>query len=133
MRSSMQCKRTAYARNYNEFPVAKMTEILKISATITERGQTIVPAAIRKMLALGKRDWVVFHGLANGTVMISKKELHAEEGDPVIGKFLEFLARDMGHEPGRIRPAPKSPVARGKTLIKGVKVDLNALPPEDDT
>jgi len=30
------------------------------------------------MLALGKRDWVVFHGLADGAVMISKKELHAE-------------------------------------------------------
>jgi len=112
--------------------MAKMAEILEIPATITERGQTTVPAAIRKMLALRKRDQVVFHGLADGTVMISKKELHAEEGDPVIGKFLEFLARDMRHEPERIRPVPKSLVVRGKSLIKGVKVDLDALPPEDD-
>lgn len=112
--------------------MAKMAEILEIPATITERGQTTVPAAIRKMLALGKRDQVVFHGMADGTVMISRKELRAEEGDPVIGKFLEFLARNMRHEPGQIRPVPKSLVARGKALIKGVKVDLDALPPEDD-
>ena len=36
--------------------MAKTAEILEIPATITDRGQTTVPAAIRKMLALGKRD-----------------------------------------------------------------------------
>jgi len=50
----------------------------------------------------------------------------------VIGTFLAFLARDMGSEPARIRPVPKSLVARGKGLVKGVKVDLDA-PAEDDT
>jgi hypothetical protein len=43
--------------------MAKAAEILEIPATITERGQTTVPA-IRKMLALGKRDQMVFRGLA---------------------------------------------------------------------
>jgi antitoxin PrlF len=42
--------------------MAKTTEILEISATVTARGQTSVPAAIRKMLALGKGDQVVFRG-----------------------------------------------------------------------
>src|SRR4051812_33068923 len=112
--------------------MAKTAEILEIPATITDRGQTTVPAAIRKMLALGKRDQVVFHGLADGTVMISKKEMHAEEGDPVIGKFLALLARDMTDEPGRIRRVPKSLLARGKALVKGVKVDLDAALPDDE-
>lgn len=111
--------------------MAKTAEILEIPATITDRGQTTVPAAIRKMLALGKRDQVVFRGLADGTVIISKKEARAE-GDPVIGKFLAFLARDMTDEPGRIRPVPKSLLARGKALVKGVKVDLDAPLPDDD-
>ena len=83
--------------------MAKTAEILEIPATITERGQTTVPAAIRKMLALGKRDQVVFRGLADGTVVIAKKEPQVEDGDPVICKFLEFLARDMAKEPARIR------------------------------
>jgi antitoxin PrlF len=112
--------------------MAKTAEILEIPATITERGQTTVPAAIRKMLALGKRDQVVFRGLADGTVVIAKKVPRAEDGDPVIGKFLEFLARDMAKEPGRIRLVPSSLVSRGRDLVKGVKVDLDAPLPDDE-
>jgi antitoxin PrlF len=56
-----------------EPPMAKTAEIPKISATITERGHTTVPAAIRKMLALGKADQVVFRGRADGIVVIAKK------------------------------------------------------------
>jgi len=112
--------------------MAKTAEILEIPATITDRGQTTVPAAIRKMLALGKRDQVVFRGLADGTVVIAKKQSRADDGDPVIGTFLAFLARDMANEPSRIRPVPQSLVARGKSLVKGVKVDLDAALPEDE-
>jgi antitoxin PrlF len=112
--------------------MAKTAEILEIPATITERGQTTVPAAIRKMLALGKRDQVVFRGLADGTVVIAKKQSTTSDGDPVIGTFLAFLARDMANEPVRIRPVSKSLVARGKGLVKGVKVDLDAALAEDD-
>jgi antitoxin PrlF len=112
--------------------MAKTAEILEIPATITERGQTTVPAAIRKMLALGKRDQVVFRGLADGTVVIAKKQARADEGDPVIGRFLAFLARDMAEQPARIRSVPKTLLARGKTLVKGVEVDLDAALPEDE-
>jgi antitoxin PrlF len=112
--------------------MAKVAEILEITATVTERGQTTVPAAIRRMLALGKRDQVVFRGLADGTVIISKKEARAEADDPVIGKFLEFLAQDMAHDPARIRPVPKSLAARGKRLVKGVKVHLDEPLPDDE-
>jgi antitoxin PrlF len=112
--------------------MAKTAEILEIPATITARGQTTVPAAIRKMLALGKRDQVVFRGLADGTVVIAKKETRPDEDDPVIVKFLEFLARDMSHEAARIRPVPRSLVSRAKTLVKGVDVDVNAPLPDDE-
>ena len=67
----------------------KAAKLLEISATITERGQTTVPTAIRKMLALGKRDRVVFRGLADGTVVLAKKTAD-ERADPVIGNFLRF-------------------------------------------
>jgi len=52
--------------------MGKPAEILEIPATITERGQTTVPAAVRKMLGLGKRGRVVFRGLSDGTVVIAK-------------------------------------------------------------
>jgi len=110
--------------------MAKTAEILEIPATITARGQTTVPAAIRKMLALGKGDQVVFRGLADGTVVIAKKA--SDEDDPVIGKFLEFLARDMAHEPARIRPVPRSLVSRAKALVRGIEVDVDTPLPDDE-
>lgn len=110
----------------------KTAEILEIPATITARGQTTVPAAIRKMLALGKRDRVVFRGLADGTVVIAKKDAETEDADPVIGKFLAFLAGDMAAEPRRIRPVPRGLVARGAALVKGVEVDLDVALPDDE-
>jgi antitoxin PrlF len=42
--------------------MSKAAEILETSATITERGQTTMPAAVRKILGLSKRGRVVFPG-----------------------------------------------------------------------
>ncbi len=105
----------------------KAAEILEIPATITARGQTTVPAAIRKMLGLGKSGRVVFRALADGTVVIAKKD--DVDQDPVIGKFLSFLAQDMAKEPRRIRPVRRD---RGKALVAGVDVDLDSALPDDD-
>lgn len=110
----------------------KTAKILEIPATITERGQTTVPAAIRKMLNLGKRGRVVFRGLADGTVVIAKKEEAKSDGDPIIGRFLSFLAKDMAKQPRLIQPVSRDIVDRGKALVKGVKVDLEAALPDDD-
>lgn len=114
--------------------MAKVAEILEIPATVTERGQTTVPAAIRKMLNLGKRGHVVFRGMADGTVVIAKKEEADVVGDddPVIGKFLAFLAQDMADHPQRIRAVPRDLIGRAKALVEGVEVDLDAALPDDD-
>ena len=74
---------------------------------------------------------MVFRGFADGTVVIATAT-RAEGADPVIGKFLDFLARDMAKEPGRIRLVPSSLVSRGRDLVKGVKVDLDAPLPDDE-
>jgi antitoxin PrlF len=110
----------------------KAAEILEIPATITERGQTTVPAAIRKMLDLGKRGHVVFRGLADGTVVIAKKVESQDGADPVIGQFLNFLAKDMAANPHRIRPVSNDLIERGKALVDGVEVDLDEALPDDD-
>jgi antitoxin PrlF len=110
----------------------KTAEILEIPATITERGQTTVPAAIRKMLDLGKRGHVVFRGLADGTVVIVKKDDVEAEDDPVIGKFLRFLTKDMADQPRRIRSVPRKLIDRGNALVKGVKVDIDSPLVDDE-
>ena len=64
--------------------------------------------------------------------MIAKKETRADGDDPVIGRFLEFVARDMVHEPAWSRPVPRSLVSRAKALVKGVDVDIDAPLPDDE-
>ncbi len=110
----------------------KTAEILEIPAAITERGQTTVPAAIRRMLSLGKRDRVVFRALADGTVVIARTDERAEDRDPLIGKFLSFLAGDMAADPRRIQPVSPDLVTRGAALAAGVEVDIDAALPDDE-
>ena len=102
---------------------------LEIEATITERGQTTVPAAIRKMLGV-KKGPIVFKGLSDGTVVIEPKEERAEE-DPVIAKFLEFLEKDIQKTPHRLIPFDKALMDEVDDLVTGVEVDMDA-PLEDD-
>lgn len=110
----------------------KLAHVLEIPATVTSRGQTTVPAAIRKMLALGKRDQLVFRGMADGTVVIAKKQFGSEAADPVIGQFLTFLERDMVRNPDRIRDVPRAILERGRTLVEDVDVDLDQALPDDE-
>ena len=112
--------------------MGKAAEILEIPATITERGQTTVPAAVRKMLGLGKRGRVVFRGLADGTVVIAKADEARSDDDPVLGQFLAFLERDMTARPQVIRAVPRSLVERARALVDGVEVDLDAALPDDE-
>ena len=112
--------------------MAKTAEILEIPAAITERGQTTVPAAIRRMVSLGKRDRVVFRALADGTVVIARKDERAENRDPLIGKFLSLLAADMAADARRIQPVPSDLVARGAALVAGVELDIDAALPDEE-
>lgn len=114
--------------------MGKAAEILEIPATITERGQTTVPAAVRKMLGLGKRGRVVFRGLADGTVVIAKaNEAGAPAGnDPVLGPFLAFLELDIAERPQAIQAVPRSLIERAAALVEGVDVDLDQVLPDDE-
>ena len=104
--------------------------VLEIEATVTERGQTTVPAAIRRMLRLGKRGSIVFRGLPDGTVVVAAKEGDGAS-DPVLRTFLDFLARDMQSNPAGLQPANAEIVARARYLTGEVEVDLDA-PLKDD-
>jgi prlF antitoxin for toxin YhaV_toxin len=56
----------------------------------------------------------------------------ARRSDAGQTRTLEFLARDMAHEPARIRPVPRSLVSRAKALVRGVEVDVDAPLPDDE-
>ena len=101
---------------------------LEIEATITERGQITVPAAIRKMLGVQKGA-VIFKGLPDGTVVIEPKQ--EPEEDPVIAKFLEFLEKGIRENPHRLVPLTQEMLDESYRLVGDLDIDLDA-PLEDD-
>ncbi len=105
---------------------------LEIESTLTDRYQTTVPDAVRRTLKLRKRDKIRYVVRPDGAVLLTRAEA-IEESDPVVGRFLAFLAHDMEKHPDQIRSIDPALVRRARSLIKGVKVDLHApLAAEDE-
>lgn len=102
---------------------------LEIEATITERGQTTVPAAIRKMLGISKGA-IVFKGMPDGTVVIEPKQEESED-DPAIAAFLAFLEKDIEKSPQRLVPLTKEMMDEMDDLVGHLDIDLDA-PLDDD-
>ena len=105
---------------------------LEIESTLTDRYQTTVPDAIRRTLKLRKRDKIRYVVGSDGAVFLTRATAR-EETDPVVAKFLAFLARDMEVHPAQILGISPALVRRARSLVKGLKVDLDApLPLEDE-
>jgi antitoxin PrlF len=105
-------------------------EVLEIEAAVTERGQTTVPAPIRKALQVGKRGVVVFRLSDDGQVTLTRKV--ETEPDPVVGKFLAFLTKDMMANPSQLRPVTADWLASVRELVAGVEYDIDRPLSDDD-
>ena len=107
-----------------------VSSTLELESKLTDRYQTTVPDAVRRALKLGKRDRIRYVVQANGSVTLQR----AEEGDdPVLGAFLDFLARDIASHPRQVRVIGADLAKRMRSLTKGVKADLErALDPADE-
>jgi antitoxin PrlF len=110
----------------------KMRASLEVDSTLTDRYQTTVPEPVRRALKLGKRDKIHYVIQSNGAVLLTRAS-GPEGDDPVLGRFLGFLAQDMAKRPQRIESMNAELVQRIKTLVAGVSVDLDApLSAEDE-
>ena len=56
----------------------------------------------------------------------------AEEDDPVLGRFLGFLSRDIASHPERLLSIDAVFVQRLQSLTSGIEVDLDAALSEND-
>ncbi|WP_176593190.1 type II toxin-antitoxin system PrlF family antitoxin [Sphingobium sp. EM0848] len=102
-----------------------MAALLKEESTITAKGQTTVPKAVRQALGVDYGGRIAFFVDDAHRVYVEKAT--EEVSDPVVDSFLEFLARDMTRHPGTsIAPLPASLRDRMAALVGDMDVDLDA-------
>ncbi len=102
------------------------TTTLAIDATITERGQTTIPAPIRRLLGVNKGA-ITFRLLSDGRIVIEPKTEDVHD-DPAIGAFLQFVAEDVSK--GNVVPLEEALVEKVRVLTEGVAVDLDEPLPD---
>lgn len=97
--------------------------VLEEVSTITAKGQTTVPKSVRQILGIDCGGQVGFR-VEDDRVTLHPVE--PERQDPVVGQFLDFLAKDMEQRPGAVTALSKGFAARIASLTKGKKVDIDA-------
>ena len=107
-----------------------MTEILQTESTLTDRYQTTVPDIVRKTLGLNKRDKISYVINADGTVTIARSR--ESEEDPILGKFLNFIAQDIEQNPQHIQPITSETLERVQSLVGDMNIDLDAPLSDED-
>ena len=108
-----------------------MPATLEVESTLTDRYQTTVPETVRRALRLGKRDKLHYAIRPSGEVVLSRA-VPAEGDDPVLGSFLDFLARDIAEHPERLQAVDAGLAQRLQALVAPVEIDLDAALSEDD-
>lgn len=102
-----------------------MVALLKEESTITAKGQTTIPKAVRQALGVDYGGRIAFYVDDDRRVYVERAD--EETSDPAIEKFLEFLARDMeGHPEKSIVALPTALRNRIAALTKDIEVDLDA-------
>jgi antitoxin PrlF len=108
-----------------------MTALAQDVSKLTDRYQTTVPSSVRKQLKLGKGGQIRYLTEPSGRVYI--ESVRAEEGDPALGAFLDFVEADIKAHPARLRAFDGALHDRLKALVGDVHVDLDEpLSPDDE-
>ena len=102
-----------------------MAALLKEESTITAKGQTTVPKAVRQVLGLDYGGRIAFFVDDKHRVYVEKAP--EEASDPIVDRFLEFLAQDMTEHPGAsVVALPASLQDRMAALVGNMDVDPDA-------
>jgi antitoxin PrlF len=94
--------------------------ILESSSTVTAKGQTTIPLAVRQALGVGPGDKVRFRVLEGGQVEVVRA-VDPAETDPVVAAYLKFLESDMLAEPKKLSVLQRDPALQ--ELLVGVEVE----------
>lgn len=116
---------------YNPSLESAMPTTIDVESTLTDRYQTTIPDTVRRALRLEKRDKIHYSIRPSGEVVLTRAASE-EIADPVLGQFLDFLARDMNRHPERLQSVDAGLVHRLQSLVGGIEVDLDAALSADD-
>ncbi len=97
--------------------------VLEEVSTITTKGQTTVPKAVRQVLGVDYGGEIAFR-VENGHVTV--RAVETEHEDPVVSRFLAFLAKDIEKRPEAVKPLSREFAARMASATKGKRVDVEA-------
>ncbi|WP_257275103.1 MULTISPECIES: type II toxin-antitoxin system PrlF family antitoxin [unclassified Endozoicomonas] len=106
-----------------------MKNVFVDRSTLTDRYQTTIPASVRKALELNKQEKLQYEIRSDGSVLLSKYQ--SDEGDPVIGGFLDFLEQDMKNHPQTLKPVSPELARKLNDLVGEIDTDLDETLGED--
>jgi antitoxin PrlF len=95
-----------------------MSAIEEVS-TVTAKGQTTVPKAVRQALGVGYGGRIVFRIEEGGAVTI--RALDQDEGaDPALAPFLALVEADIAGRPSAVRPLSEKLASQMTALASDV-------------
>ena len=97
--------------------------VIEAVCTITAKGQTTVPKAIRQALGVSYGGRITFR-VDGGTVSVHAAAEPVE--DPALAPFLALLERDIAARPEALIPLTPELAARMTAATEGVEVDPDA-------
>lgn len=97
--------------------------VLEEVSTITTKGQTTVPKAVRQVLGVDYGGEIAFR-VEDGHVTV--RAVETEHVDPVVSRFLAFLAKDIEERPEAVKPLSREFAARMASATKGKRIDVAA-------
>jgi len=98
-----------------------MAPVIEETSTITAKGQTTVPKAIRQALGVDYGGKIAYR-IENGRVTVHNPA--AEHRDPALGAFLALIEKDIAAG-SNIRDLPTGVAVALRRAIKAVRVDLD--------
>lgn len=98
-----------------------MVAQLEEFSTITAKGQTTIPKAVRQALGVDYGGKIAFRVDKRG-VTVARVD---EDEDPAIDRFLDFVADDIKRRPQAIKALSPDLAARIAALTEGIDADLD--------
>jgi antitoxin PrlF len=97
--------------------------VIEEVCTITVKGQTTVPKAIRQALGVSYGGRIAFR-VEDGSVSVHA--VTESEEDPALAPFLALVERDMAVRPEALASLTPEPAARMTAATAGVQADPDA-------